>query len=126
MTLTAQVELCPVTVPVERYSTGCLVLGVDLLEGVEIDQSRAWICEEAKRDLVLRIRLLQEVIEDVPVPQCNSGLALAIGNLKEKPILFALDFMLEEIVSATVIVPLRHDTRVHAPTMGNIELIPAQ
>lgn len=114
MTFPAQIELRPVTIPIEWNGARCLVLCIDLLECVEVDQSRAWISEEAEGDFIFRVRFLQEVVEDIPIAQSDSVLAIAIGNLEEEPILFALDFVLEQAVSANVMVILLiHSSMAH-------------
>lgn len=95
VSLSTQIQLCPVTVPVEGDGAGSLILRVNILERVEVDQAAAWVCEQAESDLVLGIWLLKQVVEDGPVSEGDATLALTVGDLEEDGVLIALDLVLD-------------------------------
>ena len=92
MAFPADIELGPVTIPVERDAG--LVARIDILELVEVDLARDGVGEEAEGDFVLGVRFREQVVEDAPVLQADAVLAAAVGDLEKDGVLVALDLVL--------------------------------
>jgi hypothetical protein len=66
-----------------------------LVELVEVDVAGAVLVEEAKDDLVLSVRLREEVLENGPVLYADAALPVAVGDGEQDAVLVALDFVLK-------------------------------
>lgn len=92
--LASDVQLGPLTVPVEGQALGALVELVEATEVLILDLTGTLDVEEAESDLVLGVGFVKEVLEGDPVGYRDSALALAVSNLEEQAILLALDSVL--------------------------------
>jgi hypothetical protein len=92
--LGADVERSPLALPIEGQAAFGLVRLPCLVELVEVDVAGALLVKEAEDDLVLGVGFREEVLEDGPVMDGDSALAVAVGYSKQDAVLVALDFVL--------------------------------
>ena len=92
--LVANIQSCPLSLPVEGQAVFCLVRLPCVVELVEVDVAGALLVEEAENDLVLGIRFREQILENTPVMDVDFPLLLAVCDLEEDAILVALDFVL--------------------------------
>lgn len=107
VSLSAQVELGPVTVPVEGDAIAGLVARIDVFERGEIHQTGIAVGEEAESDLVLGIWPREQVVEDRPVLKSDAVLLVLVGNLEKHRVLVALDLVLHALSAGIQIIHLR-------------------
>jgi hypothetical protein len=93
--LAADVEGRPFRTPVKWQTVRALVYAPILKEVVVVDVTRPISIEEAEDDLVLGVRLREEVLEDGPILNSDSALAFAIRYGEEDTIMEALDLVLQ-------------------------------
>lgn len=84
----AQVQLGPFAVPIEGDAVGSFVELVYTLKLVKLDITKAFDIEESEGDLVLGVRLVEQVFEVQPVCLGNLSFALAIGYFEQDAVLF--------------------------------------
>ena len=92
VSLAADIELRPVTIPVEGDAG--LVARVHLFEFIEVHLARRRVGEETESDFVFSIGLREDVVEVGPVLYADAVLVSAIGDLEEDAVLVALDLVL--------------------------------
>ena len=88
------VQLGPLTVPVEGDVVRALVQLIELSEVVILDITGAVDIEQAKGDLVLGVWLRKQVLEDNPIGKVDPAAVLPIGDAKQDRVLVALDLVL--------------------------------
>lgn len=94
------VQRGPFRVPIEGNALGTLVQVVQALDGIELDTTGSIEIEEAEGDLVLGVRLGEEVFEGGPVGDVQLASPASVCDVKEDAILLALDLvLLDEWVS---------------------------
>lgn len=94
MFLSPNVQGSPFAVPVERYPLGAAAGIEQLCELVKFDASRAILVEESEGDLVLGIRLSQQVVKEAPVLEIDLADTPSISYAEQDAVLLALDLVL--------------------------------
>ena len=92
--LVANVQLGPLAVPVEGDAVGAFVQLAQAAEVLVLDTAGAVDVKQAEGNLVLCIRLGQQVVEGGPVGEADFTGGFAIGDTEEEAILLTLDFAL--------------------------------
>lgn len=92
--LVADIELCPLTIPIEGDGLGSLVLLIQAAEVFVFDTSDTLDIEKTECDLILCIWLDQEVFEGRPVAKRDLASPCAVGDIEKETILFPFDFRL--------------------------------
>lgn len=93
--LVSNVQLGPLAVPVKGDAVRALVQLAQAAEVLVLDTAGAVDVEQAEGNLVLGIRLGQQVVEGSPVGEADLAGGFAIGDTEEKAILLTLDLALE-------------------------------
>lgn len=81
--LAANVQLCPLAVPVKGDVVGPLVELVESAEVIVLDVAGAIDIKQAECDFVFGIGLGEKVLKDTPIGQAQTSMALVVGNVEE-------------------------------------------
>jgi len=92
--LAANIQLCPLTVPVERDGVRALVQFVQATKVFIFYGAQAVDVEKAERNLVFSIGLAENVLEVSPVSKRQLALVCPVSDVKQDRVLFPLDFVL--------------------------------
>lgn len=92
--LAANVQLRPLRLPVKGNGLGALVELIQSAEVVVLDAAGALNVEETESNLILGIRLVEEMLKDTPVGEVHPASILDVGNTEKDGVLLTGDFML--------------------------------
>jgi hypothetical protein len=90
----SDIQLRPFRIPVEGQTVGTLVLVVNVLEVFKLDISGPVTIEETEGDVVLGVRLLEEILKVAPVLQSDTADAFPIGDQEKERVLLSFDLVL--------------------------------